>query len=253
MENIFKLLDCRKDEPINLDNKVDKFIDWCKNNVNGKESAKEINTLINKIASWYELRYPSSDVSRLFLESSQEQSYANEVTFNNNPYVNEICDDKSECRNLDWSDFFNFSVFTELLSWKEKYYFRMLRERILNCAMYRIIQRGGNRIGPRRALLFAKEFERDINIPMMYGVDRSDPYLKTFIHKYLDAGGSRDLVCYEDYFSSTFNLLFPCQIELKDLIKREKPTYYTPQERELYQRLVNALNASNSIHKVKKL
>lgn len=32
--------------------------------------------------------------------------------------------------------------------------------------MYRIIERGGNRIGPKRAFLFAKEFGRDIRIPV---------------------------------------------------------------------------------------
>ena len=132
----------------------------------------------------------------------------------------------------------------------------MLREEILNCAMYRIIERGGNRIGPRRALLFAKEFERDINIPMKYGVDRSDPYLKTFIHKYLDAGGSRNLVCYEDYFYSTFRLSTPNCVTIKELLKREKPPYYTPQEHELHQRLVDALSnakGDGDRHNVKQL
>ena len=49
------------------------------------------------------------------------------------------------------------------------------KEEMLNCVMYRIIERGGNRIGPRRAFLFAKEFNRNIDIPMMYGIDYSDP------------------------------------------------------------------------------
>ena len=38
----------------------------------------------------------------------------------------------------------------------------------LNCVMYRIIERGGNRIGPRRGFLFAKEFGRNIDIPMIF-------------------------------------------------------------------------------------
>ena len=67
--------------------------------------------------------------------------------------------------------------------------------------MYRIIERGGNRIGPRRAFLFAKEFNRNIDIPMMYGVDTSDPGLKQFVDEYIKAGGSKDLVCYGNYFS----------------------------------------------------
>ena len=120
MENIFKLLDYRKDDPINLDNKVDKFIDWCKKNMKKKSYADEINELIDNIATWYELRYPNGEITRIFSESGSGQSYANEVAFKNNPYVNELCDENSDFRELDWSDFFNFSVFTELLSWDAK-------------------------------------------------------------------------------------------------------------------------------------
>ena len=283
MENIFKLLDYRKDDPINLDNKVKKFINWCKKNMKKKSYADEINELIDDIATWYELRYPNDEITRIFSESGSEQSYANEVAFKNNPYVNELCDKNSDFRELDWSDFFNYNMFIELLPWTKEYYlfepinrllwkpnpdleetkdirstnkFSLLGEAILDCAMYRIIERGRNRKGPRRALLFAKEFERDINIPMKYGVDRSDPYLKTFIHKYLDAGGSRKLVCYEDYFYSTFRLSAPNCVTIKELLKREKPPYYTPQEHELHQRLVNALlnaKGDGDSHTVKQL
>ena len=75
------------------------------------------------------------------------------------------------------------------------------KEEMLNCVTYRIIERGGNRMGPRRAFLFAKEFGRNIDIPMMYGVDYSDPGLRSFIIEYIKAGGSKDLVCYIGYFS----------------------------------------------------
>jgi len=67
--------------------------------------------------------------------------------------------------------------------------------------MYRIIERGGNRIGPRRAFMFAKEFNLDINIPMKYGVDHSDPGLYHFISEYIKSGGAKDLVCISNYFS----------------------------------------------------
>lgn len=69
------------------------------------------------------------------------------------------------------------------------------KEEILNCAMYRIIERGGNRIGPKRAFLFAKEFGRDISIPMMYAIDYSDPGLRLFINEYIKTGGCKDLEC----------------------------------------------------------
>ena len=75
------------------------------------------------------------------------------------------------------------------------------KEGILDCAMYRIIERGENRIGPCRAFLFAKEFGRNIDIPMMYAVDRSDPGLRLFMNEYIKSGGSKDLECYVGYFS----------------------------------------------------
>ena len=75
------------------------------------------------------------------------------------------------------------------------------KEEILNCVMYRIIERGGNRIGPRRAFMFAKEFNLDINVPMRYGIDHSDPGLYHFISEYIKAGGTKDLVCISNYFS----------------------------------------------------
>ena len=75
------------------------------------------------------------------------------------------------------------------------------KEEMLNCVMYRLIERGGNRVGPRRAFLFAKEFSRNIDIPMMYGVDYSDPGLLNFINEYINAGGSKDLLCCSGYLS----------------------------------------------------
>ena len=74
-----------------------------------------------------------------------------------------------------------------------------IRKSILNCVMYRIIERGGNRIGPRRGLMFAKEFNTDINIPMIYGVDFSDPGLYLLIDEYLKLGGNINLECLVDY------------------------------------------------------
>ena len=61
------------------------------------------------------------------------------------------------------------------------------KEEMLNCVMYRIIERGGNRIGPRRAFLFAKEFGRNIDIPMIYGVDSSEPGLRNFMNEYINS------------------------------------------------------------------
>ena len=78
-----------------------------------------------------------------------------------------------------------------------KVYFK---EELLNSIMYKIIERGGNIIGPRRGYLFAKEFNRNLDIPMMYGASTYDSKNVDFANQYLDDGGNSDLECYNNYF-----------------------------------------------------
>ena len=118
------------------------------------------------------------------------------------------------------------------------------KEEMLNCVMYRIIIRGGNRIGPRRAFLFAKEFERNIDIPMAYGVDYSDPGLRLFINEYIKSGGKKELLCYNRYFSRASKYEKLNTVTIGELIKNQwnnATTKYTPEEDVLHQRLVNVL------------
>ena len=120
------------------------------------------------------------------------------------------------------------------------------KEGMLDAVMYRIIERGGNRMGPRRGFLFAKEFGRNIDIPMMYAIDRSDPGLRLFINEYIKAGGSKDLVCYIGYFSRSNKTKKLDTITIKDLILTQNnnaATFYTPEETELHQRMVNAISS----------
>ena len=277
--------------PIDLNDKVDEFINWYfLNMVKGYytdigEYYKpiEMRNFIEKMAVWYELRYPDYEINRLMPGSNQENIKIDDVMFTSNSYINEQLDEDSDVRILDWDEFYNPKAFINSLPWEERYLFQNPRykevvyvgpnrripylhltingnvyeskglgaythfkindkdlekmhikdvvqlfkekeiflpsdnelektinyvekwsyqkEEMLNCVMYRIIERGGNRIGPRRAFLFAKEFERNIDIPMMYGIDYSDPGLKKFIYEYLKAGGSKNLVCYVNYFS----------------------------------------------------
>jgi len=74
---------------------------------------------------------------------------------------------------------------------------KSIYEGVLNTVLYRIIERGGKIYGPRRGLLFAKEFGRNIDTVVKYG----DP---TLIKEYLDNNGDLDLCCYVDYFSGSF-------------------------------------------------
>lgn len=319
---------------IDLDEKVDEFIKWYyENMVKGHYTdigefhfPREMRNLIEKIAVWYELRYPSYEINRLMPGSGQEEINVNDVMFRNNPYVNELLDENSDAKELDWNDFYNIHVFMKSLPWEERCYFskpryrdivcldpgsrmaylhltkngfvemaddittytksvikdeeleglniqRVLelfnekgiklpennglekaikdvnkwnyqRDGILDCAMYRIIERGGNRIGPRRAFLFAKEFGRSIDIPMMYAVDRSDPGLRLFMNEYLKAGGSKDLICYNGYFSRASKKEKVATIPIQELILTQNNnavTFYTPEEHELHQRIVNSI------------
>ena len=231
----------------------------------------EMRNFIEKMAVWYELRYPDYEINRLMPGSSQENVEINDVMFNSNRYINDLLDEESDIRALDWDEFYNTKAFINSLPSDERHLFQKPRyrnlvylepnrmsahlhltsngiveeseglgaytqfkikdkdlkgmnikdvvkilqengiilpinneleatinnvenrsyqkEEMLNCVMYRIIERGGNRIGPRRAFLFAKEFGRNIDIPIMYGIDYSDPGLGRFMNEYIKAGG----------------------------------------------------------------
>lgn len=70
-----------------------------------------------------------------------------------------------------------------------------LREVVLDTIMYRIIENGGKYYGPRRAILFAKEFGRNIELSIRYG-DTS------LLREYMENDGNGDLICYINYFDS---------------------------------------------------
>lgn len=307
-----------KNQSVMLDDKVNQFIDWyAKNNADGYtdigeyHAPRDLRNLIDKMAVWYEFRYPDYEINRLMPGSSCDSIKINDVMFKDNQYFNGLLDENSDARYLDWDEFYNTHTFFSALPWKEKWIFskpiypsiiylnaivfnddvfdlrlhlnkngivneaesmqlfsssfsrkfiknkeleglnirqviQLLNERgielhknnllyksieaadkhiyqkeeMLNCVMYRIIERGGNRIGPRRAFLFAKEFNRNIDIPMIYGVDRSDPGLEFFVNMYLEAGGSKQLSCLINYFNRTSDYVNFETITIDELIKQ---------------------------------
>lgn len=327
-----------------LNTKVDDYIKWnYKNIIEGNCGEygeylvlQELRNLIEKMAVWYELRYPDYEINRKMCCCGQEEISINNIMFNDNKYINELFDDNSDIRALDWDEFFNTSVFFNSLPWKEKCRFERAKypyivgvdsskishlyltsdgfiegaksidvlsnnklsneqlngmhvtevinllkqngielpennelekcikrvenrkkekEGLLDAVMYRIIERGGNRIGPRRAFLFAKEFGRNIDIPMMYAIDRSDPGLRLFINEYIKSGGSKDLICYVDYFYKILVDKEVKTISIQDLILTQNNnavTFYTPEETKLHQRLVNTLFSQVNPEEVKK-
>ncbi len=85
--------------------------------------------------------------------------------------------------------------------------------------LYRIIERGGNRIGPRRGVLFAQDFELDINVPVAYAIDWSDPYLYDFL-KPLVQQLDLNMLCPANYFCRTSDSLNDIQeVRLKDVLE----------------------------------
>lgn len=278
-------------EVVDLKEKVDMFIYWYyRNMVSGKYTIRglvdkpiEMRNFIEKMAVWYELRYPSYEINRLMPGSDQENSKIDDIMFKDNVYLNETLGVDNDAKDLKWSKFYDFNTFFKSLPSEEAYllteptypnhvylgescylyldsygyiqkseglseytdqimgeddleclhikdavkllngininldkdsnvmntieYFDKRKyqlEKMLDAVMYRIIERGGTRIGPRRGLIFAKEFKRNIDIPMMYGIDTSDPGLENFINEYINAGGNENLVCYENYFNRIY-------------------------------------------------
>ncbi len=345
-ENLLKLeKEKNKKIPVMLNDKVDEFINWYfKNMIKGEYTdigeyyePIEMRNFIEKMAVWYELRYPDYEINRLMPGSNQENSEIDDIMFNKNRYINEQFDEDSEVRLIDWAEFYNTNAFIKSLPSSERYFlerpkyntivyidpnhrnahlhltsngvvlesegldrytnfkikdkdienmhvedvvkylkgkgivlpsdnelektinnvkkWKYQKEEMLNCVMYRIIERGGNRIGPRRAFLFAKEFGRNIDIPMIYGIDYSDPGLNEFIDEYIKSGGSEYLKCYVEYFSRASKYEPVDIVSIKD-IKKLSSNYciskYTPQETLLYQRLVNVLASQIDTEELKK-
>lgn len=330
---------------IDLDEKVNNFLKWYYENIikgnytNIGELSKvsEMRNFIEKVAVWYELRYPDYEINRLMSGSNQENISVDNIMFNENQYINYLCTQNDNVRTLEWSEFYNPKTFIHSLPYQErallakpKYQsivyldmynnvahlhltskgiiaesegvgiytnfkvkdnelrgihiedaIKLLKERgiylpnnnelekaitnvskeqyqkeeMLNCVMYRIIQRGGNRIGPRRAFLFAKEFKRNIDIPMIYAIDYSDPGLRKFINEYLKSGGKKDLICYIGYFDRTSKIDELNTTTIEELLKtvnNDCCSKYTEEETVLQEALVRILTSQLEKEELKK-
>ncbi len=247
-----------------LNGKVDEFLNWYKI---GQER-NEMRNFLEKMAVWYELRYPDYEVNKLISLTLKDDN--NYDLLNNNPYL------KNSLPNYDWPNFYNTKAFLNSLSESEKKYFakpiypkivywnrltstahlsltpsgyvidselmttvnpyikdefligkhlkdvikifkrqgvcfplnnelekavnyinkmEYQKQEMLNCVMYRLIERDKEKYGPRRAFLFAKEFHLNLDIPMIYGINLNDMGLSIFIKEYLKEGGKLNLNC----------------------------------------------------------
>ncbi len=117
--------------------------------------------------------------------------------------------------------------------------------KILEAVMYSLMKSGGRYAGPRRALLFAKEFKLNLDIPMSYGIIMDDEDILYLIDEYLKNGGSEDLTCYVESFRKDKKIM-----SLKDIIEKflnDEPSFEIKQELserkyDLLERLVTSLN-----------
>ena len=272
-----------------LDSKIAQFIKWYKNNLyDGKyRTPKEIINFIEKIAVWYELRYPEYEITKMLTSVYKEEKDVTEEMFYKNEKINKILNNSNNKLDLTFSTFYNqtsfinslpseesdmlreptfpsiiyigsndslvfFSAFKspryiktrdshihfnsdstvdeiegiygigyeefkfvglkaeecekvlrnmKLLNKKNKLQVEIerynkelnFRNGLLECVIYRIIDRGGYKIGPKRAFLFAKEFNSNINIPMLYLSDFSTKEQEKFIGDFVKSGGGHSL------------------------------------------------------------
>lgn len=118
--------------------------------------------------------------------------------------------------------------------------------KILEAVMYSLMKSGGRYAGPRRALLFAKDFKLNLDIPMSYGIIMDDEDTLYLIDEYLKNGGSEDLTCYVESFRKDKKIM-----SLKDIIEKflnDGPSYEVQREissrkYDLEEQLVTILNS----------
>ena len=301
-------------EELSIDIQYGKYIDW-----RGEDDPTALVDFIEKMAVWYEMRYPESELNKILPFYSETDENVSRDIFSDNAYLHKILGKNDRLNRLNWSDFYNYDVFYSTLSEYEKSfleevecppiaYFDTLKTRshifmdklgnitkavrvdeytdglipneeliglnirevgtffslkgleldeyseineiiyavdntkngLLKSVMYRLIDRGRDFAGPRRALLFAIEFKTDLELPMIYGMNSFDPYLRQFINTYLDVGG--DIECIDDYF---YNEFYPENwrlIPLRDVLKNsthDKDSKYSDEETLLHEILAS--------------
>ena len=72
---------------------------------------------------------------------------------------------------------------------------------MFDTTLYKILKRGDKNIGSKRAILFAKEFKRNIDIPMKYAISTNDQNAKNIIKYYLKNNGNKNLDIIVDFYN----------------------------------------------------
>lgn len=287
-----------------LNDKIDNYIKWYYKYLNEKYKSKEysyqetkkMRYFIEKMAVWYELKYPNSKINDAlfnknynlnynthdFITSLPEKEYFDKPCYTHLVYfkypnlAHMHLTKKGLIKDVEgiYSDYKYFygKHITEVVDFLKKngvdsYKYKELesaikkyenkyyqKEEMLNCIMYRIIERD-NKYGAKRAFLFAKEFNRNIDIPLKYGISYLNSDLRLFINEYIKEGGNKNLVCLDEFATRGKKNQKLKTITIQKLLENSWYRYdkkYTPEETNLHQRLFNVLK-NESLKKEKKL
>ncbi len=108
--------------------KIDNFLSWYatvlpswNEKIKVEEEVKSMMNFIEKVAVWYELRYPNFTI--FGNTEGLVNDWANLAMFEENPYINDLLGEDSVVNDLDWSEFYNTKSFINNLCFKERKYF----------------------------------------------------------------------------------------------------------------------------------
>ena|SRR3989344_3034737 len=185
-----------------LNHKVDNFIDKYEKalkkvhvytDIGNYHIPKYLKNFIESKAVYSELRWPSVYYSHWRETEKQRTEEAQKI--------------------FTWDIFKNLSVYGDFR--------RDLMDSDINQhVLYRIIERGGNRSGPRRGVLFTEDFGLDLNIPVSYAIDWSDPCLYEFLEPLIPQLNP-ETICPVNYFSrSSPNLKNVDEVKLGKIISK---------------------------------
>lgn len=166
----------------------------------------------------------------------------------NNKITNEYI---NKCQGLNEDEEYNVKIIEDLKSQILKAtceYEQAVKAKnvMFDAVMYNLMNYWNFQNGCCRALLFAEEFKRNIDLPLIYGLGYDKNQNRAFVNYYLMLGGNPDLMCYEDYDRAKFD-----KISLKEFMKYNDN--YSKYEYEMYERIVSVLKNSlpSDIEKIK--
>ena len=153
--------------PDSLNDKVDNFIDWYSiNMVKGNYTdigefhrPKEMRDFIEKMAVWYELRYPDYELKRILPCGGGSSTEISDVMFRSNPYTKNLLNENSDINLLDWEEFYNTKAFINSLPFQESFYLtRPWYDSCISINEYSTLY-----LSTKGVVTNAKDVERDTN------------------------------------------------------------------------------------------